>query len=309
MKGIHINWTEPWSYKYPGKVYKQQQYELLVQLLSVLYWKRHHGPIKLYTDDTGVKYYNSLNIPLLDLYDDVHILDPIQGIDPGIFWAGGKIVSIQNETAPFVMLDLDLFITDNLIPEFKGHDLVFSHYETLNHPVYPNPKDITPNGVNLSDYNWTILPGNVCLTYFGDEKFKDRYTSESIQYMKSFENLKELHFPDKHNSRMVYAEQRLLTCIADDMKLKFKPLINDIYNSNTNHVKYNGNELNAGEEPSWFSVGSDSNIGTIPIHHTWGYKHLLVNKGIKLLYVESLQKLIRQEFPEYTQYLGDPRDE
>lgn len=313
MKGIHINWTKPYLVKHRQLEYKQQQYELLVQLLSVLYWKKFYGEIKLYTDKAGYEYYKRCKFPILDLYDVVEVItlnNLHTMIDPKVFWAGGKIASIQKETTPFVMLDLDLFLTDNITGEFEGYDLVFSHYETLNNPVYPNPKDITNNGLyNLPNYNWNIMPGNVCVTYFGDDNFKDKYTEESLRYMTSFGADGPVNTLDKHNARMVFAEQRLLTCIANSLGyVDFKPLINDIYNTNTTHIKYNGSDINNGEEASWFHTGN-SNIGDVPIHHTWGYKHLLVNKGLKLLYVESLHKLIKKDFPEYEKYLGDPNDE
>ena len=32
----------------------------------------------------------------------------------------------------------------------------------------------------LKKYNWSLLPGNVCVTYFGNEDFKDRYTKKQL---------------------------------------------------------------------------------------------------------------------------------
>jgi len=311
MKGIHINWTKPYTDKYNNKEYKMEQYALLVQLLSVLYWKQHYGEIVLYTDEEGLRYYKACGIPILDLYDEIDI-DTLEftheEINPSTFWAGGKLVAIQKETCPFVMLDLDLFLTDNIEEEFIGKELVFSHFETLTLPVYPNPKDLFTGEQNLPEYNWSLLPGNVSLTYFNNEEFKNRYTCESIEYMRKLSQY-DIDPSDQYNSRMVFAEQRLLTCIARDMNIKYEPLIKDIYNSSIKEVKYNGSDVNSGEEPSWFITGDKDNIDSFPIHHTWGYKSMLINRGLRILYTESIQKIIKKEFPEYEQYLKDPLNE
>jgi hypothetical protein len=309
MKGIHINWTKPYLLNKNTTEFKQEQYKVLVQLLSVLYWKKFYGEIILYTDNVGLRYYENCGYPLIDLYDyvDVTTLQGSLDINPLTFWAGGKLFAVNNEPAPFVMLDLDLFITDDISNEFEGQDLVFSHYETLQIPIYPNPKDMMGNDTyKIRDYNWSQLPGNVCMTYFGSEEFRKRYSSEAIQFMRSHDVNETTHA--KNTDRMVFAEQRLLTTIAENMGIKYKPIIKDIYNSNNFHIKYNGNQIDTGEEPHWFVAG-ESNINDIPLHHTWGYKQLLVNKGLKLLYVEQMQNLIKKDFPEYTKYLKDPRDE
>lgn len=309
MKGIHINWTKPYLLKNNTTEYKQKQYEKLVQLLSVLYWKKFYGDIVLYTDKLGFDYYSKCGYPFLELYDDVKIdlLDSssVNTINPQTFWAGGKIFSIREEKTPFVMLDLDLFLTDDIKDQFKDQDLVFSHFETLNDPVYPNPKSLCSPSYELPKYDWSILPGNVCVTYFGNESFKDRYTSEAICYMRSFQDS---NSNGENIDRMVFAEQRLLTTIAYDMGIKYKPLINDIYNSRKDLPKYQGSNIDTGEEPSWIHIGN-SNIKDIPIHHTWGYKQMLVNKGLRLLYVEQLQNTIKKDFPEYQKYLEDPNNE
>lgn len=309
MRGLHINWTTPRLLNQNTNEYKMKQYKKLVQLLSILYWKKFYGDIILYTDKIGYEYYKNCGYPFLDLYNDVNIdlLDSssVNTINPLTFWAGGKIFAVREEHTPFVMLDLDLFLTDDIKDQFKGHDIVFSHYETLTHPIYPNPKDIR-GSYELPDYDWSLLPGNVCITYFGNEGYKDVYTREAIRYMRSHDRKEDIHA--KNTSRMVFAEQRLLTCVANDMDIPFKPLIKDIYNSHDSFVKYNGRDLNTGEEPHWFNLGN-SNIAEMPIHHTWGYKKMLINKGLKLIYVEQLQDLIKKDFPEYQKYLEDPNND
>ena len=72
MKAIHVNWTKPYFEKHrlrghgfesmkeiKSDTYNVPDHQILFTILSILNWKKHNGPIKLYTDSVGASYYHS----------------------------------------------------------------------------------------------------------------------------------------------------------------------------------------------------------------------------------------------------------
>ena len=69
MKAIHVNWTKPYFHRnrlrghgfellknIKSDTYDVPDSQILFTLLSISYWKRYNGPIKLYTDSIGAAF-------------------------------------------------------------------------------------------------------------------------------------------------------------------------------------------------------------------------------------------------------------
>jgi len=144
MKAIHVNWTKPYFEKHrlrghgfestknlKSSTYTQLDYQILYTILSIVSWKKHNGPIKLYTDSIGAAFYQRFG--LLDLYDEVDIrfLNNYSktNIDPAYFWTSGKIKCLAHQTEPFVFLDQDMIIEEPLPEWIRTGDLTIAHWE------------------------------------------------------------------------------------------------------------------------------------------------------------------------------------
>ena len=129
MKAIHVNWTKPYFHRnrlrghgfellknIKSDTYDVPDSQILFTLLSISYWKRYNGPIKLYTDSIGAAFYQRFGI--LDLYDEVDIkfLNNYSksNVDPAYFWTSGKIKCLAHQTEPFVFLDNDMIIKQEI---------------------------------------------------------------------------------------------------------------------------------------------------------------------------------------------------
>ena len=144
MKAIHVNWTKPYFEKHrlrghgfesmkeiKSDTYNVPDHQILFTILSILNWKKHNGPIKLYTDSVGASYYHRFGI--LDLYDEVDI-DFLNGyskskVDPAYFWTSGKIKCLAHQTEPFVFLDNDMIVKEKLPEWTRVDDLTIAHWE------------------------------------------------------------------------------------------------------------------------------------------------------------------------------------
>jgi hypothetical protein len=100
-------------------------------MVSAANWKKHNGPIKLYTDSIGASFYQRFG--LLDLYDEVDI-NFLNGysksnVDAAYFWTSGKIKCLAHQTEPFVFLDQDMIIRDKIPGWVRTNDLTVAHWE------------------------------------------------------------------------------------------------------------------------------------------------------------------------------------
>jgi hypothetical protein len=141
MKAIHVNWTKPFFHKdrlrgHGFKIqrelsneYDQPDYQILYTILSILRWKELNGPIKLYTDTIGLKFYDTNGIS--KLYDEINtdVLDSYNEVDAAYFWTSGKIHCLQYETEPFTFIDQDFIVRSKLPNYVNDFDITLGHWE------------------------------------------------------------------------------------------------------------------------------------------------------------------------------------
>ena len=240
--------------------------EILTMVLSALMWQKYNGSIKLYTDNRGYEFI--IEHGLLSLWDkgiDTEVLEKnTYPIDPEIFWAAGKLMALETQTAPCVMLDTDLIVVRSIHEQLEQTDIIALHAEILEPDVYLHPSLLKqPLDFKFPDYyNWTVSPSNTAFLYIRDESFREFYLNESKQFMfNNYEKPKELV------TQMVFAEQRMLSICADHMGLPLTYLISDPFT-----------------------------LSNMDVIHLWGFKSLLrENKNIQNLYVKQLLNTLGKE--------------
>jgi len=209
--------------------------EILTMVISALLWQKYNGSIKLYTDNRGYEFIKEHD--LLSLWDggiDTKVLeDNSYPIDPQIFWAAGKLIALEAQTAPCVMLDTDLIITRPINEILESSAIIALHPEVINPEVYLKPSLLKqPKGYKFPDYyNWEVQPSNTAFLYIKDELFKTYYLNESKKFM--FKNTEK---PQELISQMVFAEQRLLSICADHMKSPINYLLTNPFSISNNNV-------------------------------------------------------------------------
>jgi len=264
LAAFHILWTKPSVAG--GKPFGMNDAEMLTMIVSALMWQKHNGTIKLYTDNTGYAFIEKYG--LLNLWDggvDAEVLESNNyPIDPEIFWAAGKLMALEVQKAPCVMLDTDLIIMRPLYELLAQNVITALHPERLEADVY-----LTPALLKQADgfafpsyYNWEVLPSNTAFLYIRDEPFKDFYLRESKRFM--FCNKER---PLEFVSQMVFAEQRLLSICADYRGLAVNHLL-----------------------PDPFLCSNETVI------HLWGFKRMLrENANLQAVYCQQLIKTVGEE--------------
>ncbi|NLJ16964.1 MAG: hypothetical protein GX346_07520 [Clostridiales bacterium] len=224
LLGLHINSTAPFFAR-GGKEYYIEDFDLLTMTLSALSWRKLGNEILMVTDKVGLDYYKSIGIT--DLWDNVLDIIPcdLDGINPKMFWAAGKVLALREFDCPVCLIDNDFILWE--MPELNS-EIVAAHYESVNNDIYP-PIDY----FNMKDYifpkfNWNVKALNTAFLYINNEDFKQFYTSQALYFMKSA-----VH-SDDFLCYMVFAEQRLLSMCAEYTKIKASTLLdeNSLWNNN-----------------------------------------------------------------------------
>jgi len=277
IPAFHVLWTKPITTT--GKHFSMNNAEILTMVVSALMWQKYNGSIKLYTDKVGYKFVREMK--LLALWDggiDTELLENNDyPIDAEIFWAAGKLIALEAQTSPCVMLDTDLIVTQSIRHLLEPTDITALHSEALNPEVYlPSLLLKKPLRFHFpKDYNWNVLPSNTAFLYINNELFKNFYLNESKRFM--FLNTEK---PTEMVSQMVFAEQRLLSICADCQQLSINYLLADP-----------------------FSLANSTVI------HLWGFKNLLRrNNNVQTIYSKQLIEKFGEELsahPFFTAYIRE----
>jgi len=223
MNAFHSNWTKPFALRNPGREYFIEDYDLLTTILSALEWRKHNGGIKMVSDSVGAEYYRKLGLSHiwdLGLTSSLDIMDS-EAIFPLSFWAAGKIFALKQQSAPCVMIDTDFIVWKSLAADTENTALAVAHREDLYGEIYPDKPFFNMDaGYRFpGEWDWTALPCNTALLYIADGQFKEHYTSESIRFMRSLRETKNI------TAEMVFAEQRLLAMCAEAKGIPIKTLL------------------------------------------------------------------------------------
>lgn len=223
MNAIHIASFAPSAAKGKSTVYVED-FDLYCTALSALYWRRLNGNITLCCDSRFAEYYEKLGIT--DIWNEVRVCvaDDLEGINPLMFWAGGKLLALREVSAPVVMLDTDFIVWKKL--EF-GDEIIAAHREDISDGIYPPLSFFRTRQHIIPDFSEEVLPLNTAFFYVPNNDFKEFYTSQAISFMRSAENCADFL------KYMVFAEQRLAAMCANytgtpvktllDKELLFRP--------------------------------------------------------------------------------------
>lgn len=262
MNAIHIISTAPFFAKKSG-AFSQEDFDLYCTVLSALSWRRYNGDIRLFTDRAGAEYYRSVGIT--DIWNEVRICipDDMEGIDPQMFWAGGKLLALRECKAPCVMIDTDFIVWRKL--RF-GREIVAAHREELFPDIYPPFEYFRLKDHILPQFDASVLPLNTAFLYLPDDDFREFYVSQAIAFMRSAVPCED------RLCYMVFAEQRMLAMCAEYTETPVKTLLD--------------------KELLFFPQDSFT--------HLWGAKQAMRdNPGLREDFCGKAAERIRREFPEY----------
>lgn len=192
---------------------------------SILTWKHFYPEhtTNLYCDSHSKQLISDMGI--LDLWDNVNteVLDRKQyEFNEEAFWASAKLKVINELTAPFVVIDLDLFIKQKFIPENYWKADVVGNFMEVTSKHYPEPYKLRKY-MDLPDYDWDDKAINVAFLYINNEKLRGIYAQTALKWM----NVMTKKGGEINGLNMVFCEQKLLWQLIKEMNLEHKYLFNE----------------------------------------------------------------------------------
>lgn len=245
MNAFHANWTAPARHR--GLVANGdnavEDFELLTTALSALAWRRWNGSIRMYTDSIAAAYYERHG--LLTLWDrglDTITFDSTcRDIHAPSFWSAGKLLALEQETAPCAMIDTDFIVWEPIPASEELGDVAVIHREDLSPCIYPPEHLLKKRADYKFDpvWDWAEPACNTAFAIFNNENLRAYYVNEALRFMEG--NREEASDPV---SQAVFSEQRMLGMCAKAL----------------------GCSVHA-----FLTAGEDWNSQTL-FSHVWGYK-------------------------------------
>jgi hypothetical protein len=280
MRAFHVYSLKPAATWY-GRAQEHHtcsfpDFELLALILSALSWRRHNGSIKLYTDEVCAAYFAARGLDALwDDGIDTWTLEAIPlTTNFSIFWAFARTIALYHERSPCCMLDMDMIVWKPIAPLLRS-DFMAIHSEPLDFEVYvPKEQLSIPSDYVWEDWDWTVLPCNAALMYFGRDDLRHACAVQGLKFMHKNFVTQELNSLPAH---AVFVEQRLYPMCIQKQGGDIGYFLQS----------YQGALLMDGTNNDTFT-------------HLWLYKRLLVNNHERRQHLcRRMITRIRTEFPAF----------
>lgn len=264
MNAIHVNSTLPFFSKHKDGDYSIEDFTLYNTVISALQWRKMNGDIFMCTDSVGKSYYERLGID--KVWNGVYDIIPtdMEGINPIMFWAAGKLIAMSGMDGDYALIDEDFIVWNKL--RLSAKNITVAHREDLTPDVYPDPFSFGADFPIMKKLNMSVLPCNTAFLYIPDRSFREFYVSQSIAFMKTAKDCTD------YLCHMVFAEQRLLAMLCD----------------------YCGVGIDTLLDKDRLFVAQDDYT------HLWGAKQALRdNEEYRIDFLDKCRKRIRNDFPAY----------
>jgi hypothetical protein len=298
MKAIFVNWTAPFFYKeeaqgynklkmfdLPNTQYDIVDYELLIQEVAVKRAKKHIRQTKLYTDNVGYEFYKSKG--MLNLWDEIDV-DTLEtfnreypNVNPGRFWTTGKSIVMGKEPIPYLFLDLDFIVRDNLPSWVWNYDVVHTQWEIQRGELFVFEYQLEEIG-GIPDFVQNMMMPNTSFVFMNNEKLRDEYFQKHMDLI----TREYTHIPEW---LWLIADQGILGYAARKLNCKVETVENRYYLS---YPELSPNDSNkCGKGLFWVkNPNRVDHIENINYYHVWFDKHAIkTNENVRKHIVQQLE--------------------
>lgn len=255
---------------------------IAIQAISALTWKKHHGRIELYCNEEHLESLKKWGVDkIYDKIDTSLLSTAPKNIDRNEYWTFCKIYVSANLKPPFVLVDNDLWITDELNFD-TSKSFVAYHEENYDwskpYNFYVNFDNFIPEKyINYFDLN--VKPTNVALLFWNDEELLKSWYDIVYEILNENRNC-ELSKLQK----MTFLEQWLLPMNAVKNKKDYSTILPQVYNSHINGDVFHP-ELWSPPVSGW---NETHYVNFNKIKHVWGLKRYFSDQTILREVFETL---------------------
>jgi len=268
------------------------QIDLMAHLLSTLFWRFKHGPIRLYCNEKYLDLLKKYNLHIL--YDEINteLLEniPFKEYLPK-YWSFCKTYAayhISQTVDKFVILDNDMWLREDIGLDYNlnfiaYHKEAWSARSTQN--PYAPPSDFLTEE-ELKELDFKVNPVNCAFMYFNSKELVEEWYKWANIIIERWKDREKL----ENNADTIFIEQRLLPVLTKKLDLKGMVILPNTYLS---YVEFN----EFGTE--WFPLidsTQESYILSQTIRHIWGLKSMYDQKKWRNTLLEVMYNDVHQSF-------------
>jgi hypothetical protein len=267
----------------------------LVQIASILFWKKNHGKIGLYCNSNFINFLKKWKID--ELYDTINtdVLDNIPFKDYlDKYWSFCKIEAAKdiNKTKnEFVILDTDFWIHDEINID-NSYQFIGYHPESMmSHPRSPylSPSTFLKNK-DIELFDWSMEPINCAFIYLNSKHLIDEWYRWSYYIISQNKEIQKREM----SADTIFIEQRLLPTLTHSLNMKVGTLIPNVY---LPHVETN-NEGYEWEPRIGFNEFNQYMCWNIK--HIWGMKKYYQKEDIRNMVIETVISSLNMYFEDWS---------
>jgi hypothetical protein len=254
------------------------EYNLMSWTLSCLQLKKFYKKVTLYTDGAAAKILiDTLHLP----YDEVICdLDKLKIFDPKL-WALPKIYTYQQQKAPFLHVDGDVFIWQEFDKHLLNSPLIAQnlevstdYYEGVMKGLETKLSFLPAELIEERKNNDLVYAFNAGILGGTDVGFFEEYTKKAFDFVnRNLDNLQKINI----GTFNIFFEQHLFYCLAKKQGKPVNVLFPDIIGDN----QYTGFD----------------DFAEVP--HNKKYLHLLGTYKGHVTVCEQMAARLRYDYPEY----------
>ena len=273
VKGVHTYYNTSARFKMPD-------YEVVVMVLSALYYRKYIGPVVFCCNHTVKNYLVENN---LDQYwDEINTdisthFDKIKNYRAPFMFGAFKNYTIQHIKGPFIIMDHDFMFKSAIPSELLECDVRFLHLEQKDLETYLPHADPDYQWGHTEFDNWDVFAiPNLGATYYNNEKFAYRYSSKITGYYRGIPGR------DGRTKYRQSFDQQFLMMMLEKEELEVNTFSNLILNPNTREFTKQFPVDPLKEKVKWY--------------HLWVNKHFL-RFGHSASFYDRMKQEIVTQFP------------
>ena len=275
MKAVFSYWSTTENSLINATNWFNPRYQLYSWVIAINQARKWYDKVEIVTDSLALPLFQKLKLPYTEINT---VLDELIDYDKKL-WALGKIKAYQIQNEPFVHLDNDVLLFEDVLKKFENESIVCQNIEDsdiFKHFYEPMVVFLEENGLNVLDKDglpqyWRLTENLPCMAVYlcNDLRFNQEYCRSVFNFI---DVNKKLLFKGERSEHIfgfepcfsVVFEQYLAGQIAEQLRVPITPLCE----------KLNFSEL-----------------GKLGYVHIWGAK-----KSEK--WFNYIEKIVKRDYPE-----------
>jgi hypothetical protein len=181
MKAVFSFWSTTEDSLVNARNWFDPKYQLYSWVLAINQARKWYDKVEIVTDSLALPIFEKLKLPYTEI---TTVLDELIDYDKAS-WALGKIKAYQIQNEPFVHIDNDVFLLQDLLKPFENERIVCQNIENgdqFKNYYEPMLFSLEENGVNILDKNglpqyWRLTEDSPCMAVYlcNDLRFNEEY--------------------------------------------------------------------------------------------------------------------------------------